>query len=103
MTRESMGLAFRYSVDLARTQDELAVMTARCATMTQLVTAAAEDLSNCRITIDGKTKRIMETRVMRAASTLCEALMIAGIELPAKPEDGAQLIEASQIGGDQAS
>lgn len=100
MTREEMSLAFRYSVDLANTKDELARLTARLATMTSLVTQAADDLSSCRITVGGKTVRIMENRVLRAAHSLCQALIVAGIELPVKAEDSALLIEASTIGGD---
>lgn len=82
MTRESMSLAFRYSVDLARAQDQLATMTARLATMTDLVAKAADDLSGCRVTIGGKTMRVMEAPVLRAANRLCEALLVSGFRLP---------------------
>lgn len=103
-SREAMSVAFRCSVDLARAQDDLAKEKAKTVILTRLITEAADNLSNCRIaTIDGKSVRFLEARILSAANTLCQALMIAGVELPAADLDGEQLIAALQLGGEQAS
>lgn len=101
MTREDLSTMFQTSAQLGRATDDLAKEKAKTVILTRLITEAADHLSNCLIQVDGRTVRIMETRVLKSANALCRALMIAGVELPPIDlADAAQLIEASQIGGE---
>lgn len=113
MTREDLSLMFQASARLGRATDEIAYLrdalakeTARTRKIGQLVHTAADHLSKCKVTA-GSQVRYLQPRIDKAALELIAALTLVDAVIATEGEpidltEAAQLIEASQIGGDQA-